>query len=146
MLLGQQVLEKLEAEGATGEIVRIADHDVKFGVATDEGDGGAWPGIRQKMLDSDILVIATPIWMGQPASVCKVVLERLDAELSETDDQGRMTTEDKVALVAVVGGGRRPPRGRQVPAGAQRHRLQHRRERWHLLGRRGHAVHRLPGA
>jgi multimeric flavodoxin WrbA len=55
------------------------------------------------MLDADILVIATPIWMGQPASVCRMVLERLDAELGETDDEGRMLTEGKVGLVAVVG-------------------------------------------
>jgi multimeric flavodoxin WrbA len=102
-LLGQQVLEQLEEQGATGEIVRVVDHDVRFGVSTDEGDGDEWPDLREKMLDADILVIATPIWMGQPASVCKMVLERLDAELGETDDQGRMLTEGKVGLVATVG-------------------------------------------
>lgn len=48
-------------------------------------------------------MIATPIWLGQPSSVCKMVLERLDAELGETDDEGRMLTEGKVGLVAVVG-------------------------------------------
>lgn len=103
MLLGEQVLRRLEQEGVTGEVLRVADHKVRFGVSTDEGDGDEWPTIRSKLLASDILVIATPIWMGQPASVCKVVLERLDAEISERDDQGRMLTEGKVALVAVVG-------------------------------------------
>ena len=49
------------------------------------------------------MVIATPIWMGQPGSVSKMVMERLDAELSETDEEGRMTTYGKVAVVAVVG-------------------------------------------
>ncbi|KQW50983.1 flavodoxin [Nocardioides sp. Root1257] len=102
-LLGQQVLDQLGQHGVSGEVVRVVDHRVRFGVSTDEGDGDEWPMIRQKMLDSDILVIATPIWMGQPASVCKMVLERLDAEISETDDQGRMLTQGKVALVAVVG-------------------------------------------
>ena len=102
-LLGRQVLEALEEQGTTGELVRVVDHDVKFGVSTDEGNGDAWPDIRSKMLGSDILVIATPIWMGQPSSVCKMVLERLDAELGETDDEGRMLTEGKVGLVAVVG-------------------------------------------
>ncbi|MDF1606260.1 NAD(P)H-dependent oxidoreductase [Nocardioides sp. YIM 152315] len=102
-LLGEQVLHELEQLGVTGEVVRVVDHDVRFGVGTDEGDGDAWPGIREKMLASDILVIATPIWLGQPSSVCKLVLERLDAELGETDDQGRMLTEGKVAVVAVVG-------------------------------------------
>jgi len=86
-----------------GEIVRVVDHNVRFGVSTDEGDGDGWPAIRAKLRNAHILVIATPIWMGQPASVCKVVLERLDAELAETDDQGRPLTYGKVAAVAVVG-------------------------------------------
>jgi multimeric flavodoxin WrbA len=106
VLLGRQVLDALgalEDHDVTGELVRVVDHRVRFGVSTDEGDGDEWPGIRAKMLAADILVIATPIWMGQPSSVCKMALERLDAELSETDDQGRMLTYGKVGVVAVVG-------------------------------------------
>jgi multimeric flavodoxin WrbA len=76
---------------------------VRFGVQTDEGDGDGWPRIRERMLASDILVVATPIWLGQPSAVCKMVLERLDAELSETDDEGRMLTYGKVGCLAVVG-------------------------------------------
>ena len=102
-LLARQLLTALEEHGAGGELVRVVDHDVRFGVATDEGNGDAWPQIRQQVLAADILVLATPVWMGQPSSVTKMVLERLDAELSETDEQGRMTTYDKVGLVAVVG-------------------------------------------
>lgn len=102
-LLGRQVLAELADLGVSGEVVRVVDHDVKFGVSTDEGDGDAWPVIRQQILAADILVIATPIWMGQPASVCKMALERLDAELSETDDDGLMLTVGKVGIVAVVG-------------------------------------------
>ena len=62
------------------------------------------------MLDADIFVLVTPIWMGQPSSVAKMVLERLDAELSETDDEGRQLTFGKVAAV-----GRRGQRGRGPP-------------------------------
>ena len=102
-LLGREVLAALADHDVTGEVVRIADESVRFGVSTDEGDGDGWPAIREKLLASQILVIATPIWMGQPSSVCKMVLERLDAELSETDDQGRLLTFGKVAAVAVVG-------------------------------------------
>lgn len=102
-LLGTQVLGELQRHGVEGEVVRVVDHNVKFGVSTDEGDGDGWPALRRRILESEILVIATPIWMGQPASVCKMVLERLDAELSETDDAGRLLTYGKVALVAVVG-------------------------------------------
>ncbi len=102
-LLGSQVLDAFRDLGVTGSIERVVDHDVKFGVSTDEGDGDGWPALRQKMLDADILVLVTPIWMGQPASVAKVVLERLDAELAETDDAGRLITFGKVAAVGVVG-------------------------------------------
>jgi len=101
--IGREILEALGKHGVTGDLVRVVDHDVRFGVTTDEGDGDAWPAIRDQVLDADIVVIATPIWMGQPSSVCKMVLERLDAELAETDDTGRMSMADKVALVGVVG-------------------------------------------
>jgi multimeric flavodoxin WrbA len=102
-LLGREVLAALADHDIDGEFVRVVDHNVRFGVSTDEGDGDDWPAIRAKLLNSQVLVIATPIWMGQPSSVCKMVLERLDAELSETDDQGRLLTFGKVAAVAVVG-------------------------------------------
>ncbi|SCL34597.1 Multimeric flavodoxin WrbA [Micromonospora nigra] len=102
-VLGQEVLDALDRQGVDGEMLRVVDHDVRFGVSTDEGDGDGWPAIREKLLAAQILVIATPIWLGQPSSVCKMVLERLDAELSETDDEGRMLTYGKVAGVAVVG-------------------------------------------
>lgn len=102
-LIGRQVLDALGENGVESEVVRVVDHDIHFGVSVDEGDGDEWPVLRQKMLDADVLVLATPIWMGQPASVCKMVLERLDAEISETDDEGRLLTFGKVAAVAVVG-------------------------------------------
>jgi len=102
-LLGREVLAALADHDVDGEFLRVVDHNVKFGVSTDEGDGDEWPAIRAKIMDAHIFVLAVPIWMGQPSSVCKVVLERLDAELSEKDDKGRLLTYGKVAAVAVVG-------------------------------------------
>lgn len=102
-VLGQELLEALAEHDVTGDMVRVVDERVKFGVQLDEGDADGWPAIRQKMLAADILVLATPIWMGQPSAICKMVLERLDAELAETDDEGRMLTYGKVAGLAVVG-------------------------------------------
>jgi multimeric flavodoxin WrbA len=101
--LASQVMEQLKNRGATGETIRIADHDIKPGVEIDMGGGDEWPVIRQKIMDSHILVLATPIWVGHPSSLAQRVLERLDAELSETDGQGRLQTYGKVAVVAVVG-------------------------------------------
>jgi multimeric flavodoxin WrbA len=102
-LLAEQVLEELAGHGVDGTVVRLVDHDVKPGVQVDMGPGDAWPAIRQQMMDADILVLSTPIWMGQPSSVIKRALERLDGELSEKDDEGRLLTYGKVAAVAVVG-------------------------------------------
>lgn len=79
-LLGRQVLDALAAHGVKGDVARVADHDVRFGVSTDEGDGDAWSHIREQILAAD-----------------------LDAELSETDAQGRPSMYGKVAAVAVVG-------------------------------------------
>jgi len=85
------------------ETIRVAAFDVKPGVTSDEGDGDDWPAIREKVLAHDILILAGPIWMGQIGSVAKRVLERMDAFLSETDDQGRMPSFGKVAVMAIVG-------------------------------------------
>lgn len=86
-----------------GETIRLADHDIKPGVSSDEGDGDAWPALREKILAADILIFGGPIWMGQPSSVAKRVLERMDAFLSEIDDRGRTPAYGKVAVCAIVG-------------------------------------------
>ncbi|MEH1100258.1 flavodoxin family protein [Micromonospora sp. CPCC 205561] len=102
-VLGREVLDALAEQGVAGDLVRVVDHDVRFGVSVDEGDGDGWPAIRSMLMAARILVVATPIWLGQPSAVCKMVLERLDAELSETDAEGRLLTYGKIGSVAVVG-------------------------------------------
>jgi len=93
----------MEPLGVSTTFLQLADYDIKPGVTSDEGNGDDWPGIRRKILDADILVMGTPIWMGQPSSVCKRALERMDAFLEEKDDAGRMVSYGRVAAVAVVG-------------------------------------------
>lgn len=88
---------------ALTETIRVVDHDVKPGVTSDEGEGDAWPAIRKKIVAADILILATPVWLGQMSSVAKRVLERMDAFLDETDDRGRTPAYGKVLIVAVVG-------------------------------------------
>ena len=102
-LLATQVLTALGRFDVTGETVRVVDHDVLPGVVLDVGDGDAWPPVRQKLVDADILVLATPTWMGQPSAVCQRVLEPLGAEISAPDAQGRPLAYGKVAVAAVVG-------------------------------------------
>ncbi|MDX3925714.1 MAG: flavodoxin family protein [Shinella sp.] len=103
----QRMLKLIEAElgkfGVTTQILRLADLNVKPGVKSDEGEGDDWPAIRRNILEADILIIGTPVWLGQPSSICKRALERMDAFLSEKDDQGRMVSYGRVAAAAVVG-------------------------------------------
>jgi multimeric flavodoxin WrbA len=99
----EEVLEALRAFDVEGEILRVANHNIKPGVKSDEGRGDAWPAVLKKIFASDILILGTPIWMGQPSSIAKRVIERLDAQFDDKDDQGRMKTYNKVAAVAVVG-------------------------------------------
>jgi multimeric flavodoxin WrbA len=102
-LMAEHVSEQLRNAGVKTESLRCVDYAILPGVQADMGDGDEWPKIRQKILDSDILVLSTPVWVGHPSSVAQRVLERLDAELSNTDDAGRPVMVGKVAIVAVVG-------------------------------------------
>jgi multimeric flavodoxin WrbA len=102
-VLLQQILDALEKHNVKGEIVRVVDHNIKPGVKADEGKGDDWPKLRKRILAANILIVGTPIWLGQPCSVAKRVFERMDAFFGEQDDHGRMPTYGKVGAVVVVG-------------------------------------------
>ncbi|ALR20981.1 flavodoxin family protein [Sphingobium baderi] len=96
--------QAFDKQGVTvSDEVRVAGLNIKPGVTSDEGEGDDWPALREKILDHDILILGGPVWMGQISSVAKRVLERMDAFLSETDEQGRMPSYGKVAVAAIVG-------------------------------------------
>ena len=101
--LAGEVLAELEALGVATEQLRVVDYDVRPGVTADEGDGDEWPKIRGRVVAADILVFATPTWMGHLSSVAQRVLERLDAELSVSDDNGVKALTGKIAVPVVVG-------------------------------------------
>lgn len=102
-LMAQQFLDALGSHDVTGSLVRVVDHDVRPGVETDMGSGDEWPSIRRQVTEADIVVIVAPTWLGHMSSVAQRVLERLDAELSETRDDGNPSLFGKVAVVGVVG-------------------------------------------
>jgi multimeric flavodoxin WrbA len=102
-LMAEQLLGGFAARGADGDIVRVVDLNIAPGVSSDMGSGDEWPSLRTRILASDILVIVTPTWLGHMSSVAQRVLERLDAELSATDDEDRPILFGKVAATAVLG-------------------------------------------
>ncbi|MET0558448.1 MAG: flavodoxin family protein [Solirubrobacterales bacterium] len=93
----------LGEQGVEVDEVRLADHEVKPGVSSDEGEGDAWPSVRSRILAAEILVFASPTWLGQPSSVAKRALERMDAMISETDEEERPVAYNRVAGVVVTG-------------------------------------------
>ncbi|HEY0639972.1 MAG TPA: flavodoxin family protein [Pseudonocardiaceae bacterium] len=97
------VIEALEAHGVRTEVFRLVDLDVRPGVVTDAGDGDAWPAVHDALLAAEILVMATPTWVGRPSSVAQRALERMDAMISETDDENRPVAYNRVAGVVVTG-------------------------------------------
>lgn len=103
-VLLHQVLGVLADHDVAGDVVRVAALDVHPGVTSEpQGPGDDWPGLRERILAADIVLLGSPIWLGNPSSVCRRVLERMDAFLGETDDAGRMVTFGKVGGVAVTG-------------------------------------------
>lgn len=102
-VLAREVLEALSRHGVSGDLARVVDHRILPGVEVDMGEGDAWPALRRRVLAADILVFATPTWLGNMSSVAQRVLERLDAELSLTNEDGQPHTFGKVAIVCVVG-------------------------------------------
>jgi multimeric flavodoxin WrbA len=96
------VIDALAEHEVESSLVRVVDHNVLPGVLTDQGDGDGWPAIHDQILGAEILIIATPTWVAQPSSVAKQVVERMDAMLSETDDDGRPVAFNRVAGFVVA--------------------------------------------
>lgn len=101
--LARVVIEALEREGVSSELIRLVDLDIRPGVSSDEGDGDEWPRVLERVLAADILVLASPTWLGKPSSVAQRALERLDAQIAETDDDGRPVAYNRVAGFVVTG-------------------------------------------
>ena len=102
-MIGLIAAELRKRKVEVGETIRIADHDIRPGVTSDEGDGDQRPDVRRRILASDILIFGTPIWLGQMSSLAKRVVERMDAFFSETDERGRMPSFGKIAVAGIVG-------------------------------------------
>jgi multimeric flavodoxin WrbA len=103
--LAEVMLSALREQGVEVDEVRLVDHQVEPGVVSEAvSDGDEWPAIRERVLAADILVMATPTWLGQPSSVAKRALEWMDALLSETRDDGRTPVAyGRVAGIVVTG-------------------------------------------
>jgi multimeric flavodoxin WrbA len=97
----------MEANGVAVEQVRAVDHDFAAGVYPDMTEHGAardeWPSVYERVEAADILVIGTPIWLGEKSSVCTRVIERLYGNSSQLNEHGQYAYYGKVAGCLVTG-------------------------------------------
>ena len=101
--LAQVVIDELKKGGADTDLVRLVDLNLKPGVKTNQGEGDDWPAVHEKIMAANIVVFATPTWVGQMSSVCMRALERMDALFEETDDSGRPVAFGKVGGIVITG-------------------------------------------
>ncbi len=97
------LVDRLRPAGVEAEVVKLVEHNILPGTCSDMGDGDEWPAILEKVLASDIVVLATPIWWDNQSSLIQRVIERLD-ELHDQIMEGKGSPLDgKVGGIVITG-------------------------------------------
>lgn len=105
MKVSQGILEK---NGVDVEMLRVVDHrDLATGVYPDMTEHGwdvdNWPALFEKVQEAQIVIIGTPIWLGERSSICSQLIERLYANSAELNDRGQYAYYGKVGGCVVTG-------------------------------------------
>ncbi|TFE00485.1 flavodoxin family protein [Jeotgalibacillus salarius] len=101
--MAKEVAAILEKEEVETEILRLADYHIAYGIDTDMGNGDEWPQIYEKVKEADIVMIGTPLWIGEKSSLATVAMERLYGGSSDTNEKGQAVYYNKVGGVLVTG-------------------------------------------
>jgi multimeric flavodoxin WrbA len=100
-------LNIMKAEGVKVEQIRFVDEEIPFGVFPDMTEYGyksdEWPKLFDRIFEADILVIGTPIWLGERSSVASKLIERLYAMSGKQNDKGQYLFYGKVGGCIVTG-------------------------------------------
>lgn len=101
--LVNEVIEIYKKENVNAEILRLSDYNISYGITDDMGKGDEWPQILDKIINADILIIGTPLWLGEKSSIATLAIERLYGSSSITNDQGQSIFYNKVGGAVVTG-------------------------------------------
>jgi multimeric flavodoxin WrbA len=97
----------MERNGVAVEHLHLAEREVPPGVYPDMRQHGytrdEWPALWPKVLAADILIVGTPLWLGEESSICRVLIERLYAMSGELNDRGQSIYYGKVGGCVVTG-------------------------------------------
>lgn len=105
-LLMNRASNIMKAQGVDVEHIYVLDHKVAFGMikdGNDEGQDDDWPELQKKILDADILVIGTPIWLGVKSSVATLVIERMYAYSGDRNDKDQYLYYGKTGGCIITG-------------------------------------------
>jgi multimeric flavodoxin WrbA len=106
-VLADRSIAIMREHGVSVEVVRAVDHDIAPGVWPDMREHGAarddWPALYERIAAADILVLLTPIWLGQKSSVCSRVVERLYACSHLLNEAGQYAYYGRTAGCLVTG-------------------------------------------
>lgn len=104
MKVSREIMEK---EGVNVDTIRLADHKVAPGVYPDMTAFGwpqdDWPELFKKIFSADILIIGTPIWLGEKSSIAQQLIERLYSMSGELNDKGQYLYYGKVGGCVITG-------------------------------------------
>lgn len=102
--LSQNIMRK---EGVSVTNIRAVDHEIAFGVQPDMRKEGVandeWPALFETIFAADILVLGTPIWLGERSSVCSQVIERLYAMSGKLNEKGQYLYYGKAGGTIITG-------------------------------------------
>jgi multimeric flavodoxin WrbA len=97
----------MRTQDVTTDFVHLAAHDVPPGVYPDMTEHGweedEWPDIWERVKAADILIVGTPLWLGEESSICRVLIERLYAMSAELNDKGQSIYYGKVGGSIITG-------------------------------------------
>lgn len=97
----------MRKEGVAVDELRFIDHDVAIGIYPDMTEHGwdkdEWPELKERILAADILVIGTPIWLGEKSSEAQKLIERLYSLSGQTNDKGQYLYYGKVGGCVITG-------------------------------------------
>ncbi len=105
--LAEIAIGVMRRQGVAVETIRAVDHHIPVGVYSDMTEHGwpsdDWPAIHRKVMASDILVLCTPIWLGDKSSICTKVVERLYGGSSDLNEAGQYAYYGRVGGCLVTG-------------------------------------------
>src|SRR6201996_4605244 len=101
--LAEFLLDRLTKAGVTCETIKLVNQNILPGTVADMGKGDAWPAIQEKLIASDIILFATPIWWNTHSSEMQKVVERLDNIHDEILEGKPSKLDNKVAGIIITG-------------------------------------------